>query len=80
MVTFELVEDNSEVAKYEYFPEDKRQLSPGIIILSKKNRTVELFSAAEKEQGPMYAAHTMSKILKAYENGELLSSGMAVWY
>ena len=49
MVSYYLVENSETRVVYEYYPEDKKDIQPGIITIDKINEKIELTTPAEDD-------------------------------
>jgi hypothetical protein len=90
MVYYRLKENTERYLIYEYFPEEKLELNPGIITYDKFNDTIELTTPAEKDPKHYvkatdsywhpFGGHAMNGISRDYAAGIIKQQGMVAWY
>lgn len=86
VVVFELLGKENGIIKYQYYPENNREKAAGIIEIDIWRETIDVVIPAAEDfsrKGSMsywYANHAIEKIATAYEKGEILEKGSAIWY
>lgn len=90
LVYYYLKANNENYVIYDYYPEDNKDRSPGIITINKVLEIIELTTPAEMdfercakefdEPWYWYANHAIRCIIKDYNDGIIKEIGMSAWY
>ena len=79
MLVLKLLEINSDMVIYEYYPENNKE-HPGKIALNLKTKERIFLEDSKEDFGRRYAAHGLKRIEEYDLNGNFEEEGLVAWY
>lgn len=78
MLAFKKIEDDGNVATFEYYPEGKGD--PGIVSVDRGSGTVSVTKVSLRDKHEWYAEHMFMEARRMLSENELQGSGIIMWY
>lgn len=78
MLEFKKIEDDGNVATFEYYPEGKGD--PGTVVLDRSVGIVSVLSVSPNDRHERYAEHMFAEACRMLRDGSVRDGGTVFWY
>lgn len=78
MLEFKKIEDDGNVATFEYYPEGKGE--PGALVLGRSVGIVSVLSISPNDRHERYAEHMFAEARRMLRDGNVRDGGAVFWY